>query len=100
VIPIGHFLVLAATLFAIGLVGALVRRNALIVLMSIELMLNAGNLTLLAYGRVRLDEHFHALAFVVMAVAAAEAAIGLALVVGIFRSRRSVNLDELTLMKF
>jgi NADH-quinone oxidoreductase subunit K len=99
VIPISDFLVLAAILFAIGVIGVIVRRNALIVLMSVELMLNAANLTLVAFGRSHHDAHAHAFAFVVMAVAAAEAAVGLAIVVGIFRNRRSVSVDELTLMK-
>jgi NADH-quinone oxidoreductase subunit K len=98
-IPVSYFLILGAVLFAIGVGGVLMRRNALIVLMSIELMLNAANLTLLAFGRARGDVTFHALAFLVIAVAAAEAAVGLAIVVGVFRNRHSVNLDELTLMK-
>ena len=95
----GYFLTLSAMLFIIGAVGALVRRNVLIVLMSVELMLNAGNLALVTFARSRHDAHAQAFAFIVMAVAAAEAAVGLAIVVGIFRSRRSVNLDELTSMK-
>ena len=98
-IPLEDFLVLGAVLFAIGLVGALVRRNAIIVLMSIELMLTGANLTLLAYGRARHDVHFHALAFLVIAVAAAEAAVGLSILIAIYRSRRNVNLDALTLMR-
>jgi NADH-quinone oxidoreductase subunit K len=98
-IPIQDFLLLAAGLFAIGVLGVILRRNALIVLMSIELMLNAANLTLIAFARAHHDSKAHALAFLVMAVAAAEAAVGLAIVVGIFRNRRSVNVDELTLMK-
>ncbi|HZS37707.1 MAG TPA: NADH-quinone oxidoreductase subunit NuoK [Polyangia bacterium] len=98
-IPIQDFLVLSAVLFAIGVLGVILRRNALIVLMSVELMLNAANLTLVAFGRAHHDSRAHAFAFLVMAVAAAEAAVGLAIVVGIFRSRRSVNVDELTLLK-
>ena len=98
-IPIPYFLAVAAALFAIGTLGVMIRRNALIALMSIELMLNAANLTLLAFGRARHDSSFHTLAFFVIALAAAEAAVGLAIVVGIFRNRHSVNLDELTLMK-
>jgi NADH-quinone oxidoreductase subunit K len=98
-IPIEDFLVMAAILFAIGVLGVIIRRNALIVLMSVELMLNAANLTLIAFGRANHDAHTHAFAFLVMAVAAAEAAVGLAIVVGIFRNRRSVSIDELTLMK-
>ena len=107
-VPISWFLGVAAALFAIGTIGVIIRRNALIALMSIELMLNAANLTLLAFGRAREnpalpgtsgDPGFHVLAFIVIAVAAAEAAVGLAIIVGIFRNRHSVNLDELTLMK-
>jgi NADH-quinone oxidoreductase subunit K len=98
-VPLHYYLGVAAALFAIGVVGVVIRRNALIVLMSIELMLNAANLTLLAFGRARHDSSFEALAFLVIAVAAAEAAVGLAIIVGIFRNRHSANLDELTLMK-
>lgn len=98
-IPLHYYLVLAAALFTIGVVGVVIRRNALIVLMSIELMLNGANVTLLAYGRARHDSNFQALAFLVIAVAAAEAAVGLAIVVGIFRNRHSTNIDELNLMK-
>ncbi len=98
-IPISDFLILSAILFAIGASGAILRRNALIVLMSVELMLNAANLTLVAFGRSHHDTHAHAFAFIVIAVAAAEAAVGLAIIVGIYRNRRSVSLDELTLMK-
>ena len=68
--------------------------------MCVELMLNAANLTLVAFGRAHHDITRHAFAFFVIAVAAAEAAVGLAIVVGIFRSRRSINVDELTLMKY
>jgi NADH-quinone oxidoreductase subunit K len=98
-IPTSDFLILAVLLFAIGVVGVVFRRNALIMLMSIELMLNAANLTLLAFARANHDPKGHAFAFFIIAVAAAEAAVGLAIVVGIFRNRRSVNVDELTLMK-
>jgi len=98
-IPVSNFLLLAAILFAIGLVGVIWRRNALIVLMSVELMLNAANLTLLAFARALHDMKGHAIAFLVIATAAAEAAVGLAIVVGIFRTRRTANIDEVTLMK-
>jgi NADH-quinone oxidoreductase subunit K len=98
-IPVSDFLLLGAILFAIGVCGVIFRRNALIILMSIELMLNAANLTLLAFSRAQHDAHGHAFAFFIIAIAAAEAAVGLAIVVGIFRNRRSVNVDELTLMK-
>lgn len=96
----GHFLALAAVLFAIGVVGALMRRNALIVLMSVELMLNAANLTLLAFARQHHDMKAQGLAMIVIAVAAAEAAIGLAIVVGVFRATRHANIDRLTSLKY
>jgi NADH-quinone oxidoreductase subunit K len=98
-LTISHFLILAAVLFCIGMVGVLMRRNALIVMMSIELMLNAANLTILAFARYHNDIGGHAFSFVVIAVAAAEAAVGLAIVVAVFRSRRHVDIDRLTLLK-
>ena len=98
-IPIQDFLLLGALLFGLGVIGVILRRNALIMLMGVELQLNAANLTLVAFSRAHHDAHAQAFAFIVIAVAAAEAAVGLAIVVGIFRNRRSVNLDELTLMK-
>jgi NADH-quinone oxidoreductase subunit K len=94
-----HFLALAAVLFGIGVVGVLFRRNALIVLMSIELMMNAANLTILAFARQHGDTAGHALAMIVIAVAAAEAAVGLAIVVGVFRAARHANVDRLTSLK-
>jgi NADH-quinone oxidoreductase subunit K len=96
----GHFLALAAVLFAIGVIGALMRRNALIVLMSVELMLNAANLTLVAFSRQHHDMRGQALAMMVIAVAAAEAAVGLAIVVGVFRATRHANIDRLTSLKY
>lgn len=94
-----HFLALGAALFAVGVMGVLLRRNALIVLMSIELMLNAGNLTLLAFARQRHDTGGHAVAMLIIAIAAAEAAIGLAIVVSVFRTTRHANVDRLTSLK-
>ena len=99
-IPLGYYLIAAAALFAIGALGAILRRNALIVLMSLELMLNAANLTLVAFARAHHDMRGQVLAFRVIAVAAAEAAVGLAIVVGVFRSRRTVAVDEINEMKF
>ena len=101
-LTVSHFLILAAVLFAIGTFGVLMRRNALIVMMSIELMLNAANLTVLAFARYHggtAGLEGHALAFIVIAVAAAEAAIGLAIVVAVFRTRRLADIDRLTLLK-
>ncbi|MBP8811529.1 MAG: NADH-quinone oxidoreductase subunit NuoK [Kofleriaceae bacterium] len=94
-----HFLVLAAILFAIGVAGVLLRRNTLIIMMSIELMLNAANLTILTFARMWGDIGGHSFAMIVMAVAAAEVAVGLAIVVAIFRGRRHVDVDRLNLLK-
>ncbi len=98
-ITVSHFLILAAVLFGIGVVGVLMRRNALIVMMAIELMLNAANITIVAFARQHGSMEGHAFAFVVIAVAAAEAAVGLAIVVAVFRNRRHANIDELTTLK-
>jgi len=95
----GHFLVLAAVLFLIGVGGVLVRRNALIILMSVELMLNAANVTLLAFSRMWGDLSAHTFALIVIAVAAAEASVGLAIVVAVFRGRRNVDVDRLTTLR-
>ena len=98
-IPTTHFLGLAAVLFGLGLIGVLLRRNILIVLMSVELMLNAANMTLITFSRAWGEVSGQGIAFFVMALAAAEAAVGLAIVVAVFRSRRTVHVDEINLMK-
>jgi len=101
-ITYGHFLVLSAALFTIGVLGVVLRRNALIVLMSVELQLNAANIAIITFARMHGGEagmRGHSLAFVVIAVAAAEAAVGLAIVVAVFRSRRHADLDRLTALK-
>jgi NADH-quinone oxidoreductase subunit K len=95
----GHFLVLAALLFAIGVAGVLLRKNVLIIMMSIELMLNAANLTVLTFARMHGDLGGHSFAMVVIAVAAAEVAVGLAIVVAIFRGRRHVDVDKMNILK-
>lgn len=94
-----HFLVLAAVLFLLGVVGVLLRRNALIILMSVELMLNAANVTLLTFSRMWGDLAAHTFALIVIAVAAAEASVGLAIVVAVFRGRRNVEVDRLTTLR-
>ena len=94
-----HFLVLAAILFLIGMGGVLVRRNALIILMSVELMLNAANISLVVFSRMWGDLSAHTFALIVIAVAAAEAAVGLAIVVAVFRGRRNVDVDKLTTLR-
>lgn len=94
-----HYLVLAAALFCLGMFGVLVRRNALVVFMCIELMLNAANLTFLAFARHRGDDLGHLSAFFIIAVAAAEASVGLAIVISVFRARGTVNIEEIQSMK-
>jgi NADH-quinone oxidoreductase subunit K len=95
-----HYLLLAAALFCIGMFGVLVRRNALVVFMSIELMLNAANLTFLAAARDRMDSSGHLAALFVIAVAAAEAAIGLAIIIALYRNRGTVNVEDIRTMKY
>lgn len=89
-----HYLLLSALTFAIGLFGVLFRRNAITVFMCIEMMLNSVNLTFIAFSKYRIDLDGHIFAFFVMAVAAAEAAVGLAIIIHIFRLNRSVNVDD------
>ena len=95
----GHFLVLGAVLFGIGIAGVLLRRNALIMMMSVELMLNAANLTVITFARMWGDMSGQTFALIVIAVAAAEVAVGLAIVVAVFRGRRHVDVDRLTTLK-
>ena len=97
--PTHIYISLSLVLFLIGAVGVLLRRNALIVLMGVELMLNAGNLAFLAFARSFVDIKGHVFAFFIIALAAAEAAVGLAIVVGMYRTRQTVNLDDAALMR-
>ena len=99
-IPLFWYQILAAILFTIGVVGVLVRRSALIIFMSIELMLNAVNLSLIAFSRQQGNMDGHVIVFFVMAVAAAEVSVGLAIIVAIFRVRRRLSVDELNLMRW
>jgi NADH-quinone oxidoreductase subunit K len=98
-VPTAFYLGLSAILFVIGVTGVLVRRNAIIVFMSIELMLNSANLVFVAYARQFLEQSGQVFVFFVMTVAAAEVAVGLALIVTIFRTRRGINLDEINTLK-
>ncbi len=98
-IPTSLFLFLSAILFAIGVAGVLIRKNALIIFMSVELMLNAINLSLITFSRMHGNLDGQVLVFFVIAVAAAEVAVGLALIIAIFKRNDSVNVDELNLMK-
>lgn len=101
-IPLSWYLIFAAALFSIGLFGVLTRKNAIAILLGIELMLNAVNLNLLAFWRYFAPENAtgQAFAIIVFAVAAAEVAVGLALIISIYRSRDSVTADEINLMKW
>ena len=98
-VPVNYYLALAACLFCIGLTGVVVKRNMLVVFMCVELMLNSANLTFLAFSRASGNLSGHAIAFFVMAVAAAEAAVGLAIVIAVFRTRGTLNVDEVTALK-
>jgi NADH-quinone oxidoreductase subunit K len=99
-IPPACYLVLSAILFTIGVIGALTRRNAIVVFMCIELMLNSVNLTFITLSRFLQSMDGVLFAFFVMAVAAAEAAVGLAIFVMIYRSRETINVDEINLLKW
>jgi NADH-quinone oxidoreductase subunit K len=98
-VPIDLYIMLAAVLFVMGVMGVLIRRNAILVFMSVELMLNAGNLALVAFARQWGQANGQVFVFFVMTVAAAEVAVGLALIVAIFRSKRSINVDDLHQMQ-
>lgn len=94
-----HYLVVSAVLFTLGLAGVIIRRNALVIFMSLELMLNAANLALVAFSRYNGNLHGQVLVFFIITVAAAEVAVGLAIIVALFRRRKTVNVDELTSMR-
>lgn len=97
--PTNLYVLLSMVLFTIGVVGVLTRRNVMVMFMSIELMLNAANLALVAFARARNDVDGQILSFFVITVAAAEVAVGLALLVGIFRTRRTTNVDDINILK-
>lgn len=94
------YVILSAVLFTLGAIGVLVRRNAIVVFMSIELMLNASNLAFVAFARMHGNLDGQVIAFFVMVVAAAEVVVGLAIIVTIYRSRRSASIDEPNLLKY
>ena len=95
-----YYLVLAAILFTIGATGVLIRRNAIVLFMCIELMLNASNLALVALSRINGTLDGQVMAFFVMVVAAAEVVVGLAIIMSIFRTRRSASVDDANLLKY
>lgn len=93
-VPTDYLVILSAVLFAIGVLGVLTRRNAIVMFMSVELMLNAANLALIAFARERGEIVGHVFVFFIIGVAAAEVAVGLALIVAIFKTKRSIDIDQ------
>ena len=98
-LPLNWYLILASIMFSIGAVGVLVRRNAIVIFMSIELMLNAANLAFVAYALYWQSMNGQIIVFFIMTVAAAEVAIGLALIVTIFRTKASIDVDQISTLK-
>ncbi|HEX9596419.1 MAG TPA: NADH-quinone oxidoreductase subunit NuoK [Anaerolineales bacterium] len=98
-VPVSYYFALSAILFTLGALGVLVRRNAIIIFMSIELMLNAANLLFVAFARSYGSLNGQIYVFFVIAVAAAEVAVGLALIVAIFRTKKSIDIDEISSLK-
>ena len=99
-LPLDYYLILSAIIFAIGVTGVLIRRNLIVVLMSIELMLNAVNLTFIAFSNSLGSMDGQLIVFFVMAVAAAEAVVGLAIIISVFRHRQSLDPQEMQLLKW
>lgn len=99
-VPIEWYLSLSAVLFTVGVVGVVTRRNAIIIFMSIELMLNAVNLTFVSFSQFLGDSAGQIFVFFVMAVAAAEAAVGLAIILALFRNKQTVYVDQVNIMKW
>lgn len=98
--PLDYYLILSAIVFAIGVIGVLIRRNLIVILMSIELMLNAVNLTFIAFSNSLGSMDGQVIVFFVMAVAAAEAVVGLAIIISVFRHRQSLDPQEMQLLKW
>ncbi len=99
-VPLSHYLILSAILFVIGVMGVLLRRNVIVVFMSIEIMLNAVNISLIAFDNYYNQHDGQIFSFMVICVAAAEVSVGLAIVISMFRNKPTVNLDEFDLMKW
>ena len=99
-LPVNYYLALAVVFFVLGTLGVLVRRNAIIVFMSIELMLNSANLTLVAFSSYMGSTVGQLFVFFVMTVAAAEAAVGLAIIIALFRNKLTLNIDEVNILKW
>jgi NADH-quinone oxidoreductase subunit K len=98
-VGLNHYLVVSAVLFSLGLLGVMVRRNLLVIYMSLELMLNAANLALVAFSRFNANLHGQVMVFFIITVAAAEVAVGLALIVALYRKRQTAYVDDLTSLK-
>ena len=98
-VGIGHYITVSMLLFCLGLLGVIVRRNLLVIYMGLELMLNAANLALVAFSRFNNDLDGQVFVFFVITVAAAEVAVGLALIVALYRKRRTAHVEDLTFMK-
>ena len=98
--PLEFYLILSGILFTIGVVGVLTQRNAIMIFMSVELMLNAANLSLIAFSAFHDNPAGQILVFFVMAVAATETAVGLAIIIAIFRNKLTVNIDEINVLKW
>lgn len=99
-VPITAYLVLAMVLFSIGVLGVLISRNIIILFMSVELMLNAANLALITFSRALTNVDGHIIVFLALTVAAAEAAVGLSMVVTLYRNRETINIDRFDLLKW
>ena len=99
-VQLNYFLLLSALLFSIGVIGVLIRRNAIVIFMSIELMLNSVNLSLVAFSAFLGNNTGQIFVFFVLTVAASEAAIGLAIIIALFRNKETVNIDEINILKW
>jgi len=99
-VPLTHYLIVSSVLFFIGVLGVLLRRNVIVVFMSVEIMLNAVNLSLIGFDRYLNQHDGQVFSFMVMAVAAAEVSVGLAIIISIFRKKPTINLDEFNIMKW
>ena len=99
IVPVEHVVILSLIIFSIGILGVLIRKNAIIVFMSIELMLNAVNLSLVGFSRYYNSVDGQVFVFLVMTLAAAEVAVGLAIIVSLFRNKQTINIDEMNILR-
>ncbi len=99
IVPLEHVIILSLIIFSIGILGVLIRKNAIIIFMSIELMLNAVNLSLVGFSRYYNSVDGQVFVFLVMTLAAAEVAVGLAIIVSLFRNKQTINIDEINILR-